>query len=184
MNFLPRHAFAVLCCACFVSAVAISAEPEQDPAPVSVNEGEGQGPMPHRAEGTGPMRDRAEGHGPMRDRGQGHGPMMPHGVHLDEAQQDKVFAIVHAQEPQMREYEKAARHAHQALRAMATSGQFDDAKASALAQAGAQAMAGMALQQARADARINALLTPEQRRQASERGEFPEARRPAAPGKP
>lgn len=101
----------------------------------------------------------------------GRGPhaMFPHGVGLDEAQQDRVFAIVHAQEPRMREQGKAARHAHEALRAMATSGQFDDARASALAQAGADAMAAMALQQARTDAQIYALLSPEQRRQAAQR---------------
>lgn len=69
----------------------------------------------------------------------------------------------------MREQGKAARHAHEALRAMATSGQFDDAKASALAQSGANAMAAMALQQARTDAQIYAMLSPEQRRQAAQR---------------
>lgn len=100
----------------------------------------------------------------------GRGPesMFLDGVVLDETQQDKVFAIVHAQEPRMREQGKAARHAHEALRAMAFSGQFDDARATSLAQAGASAMAAIALQQARADAQIYALLSPEQRRQAAE----------------
>jgi protein CpxP len=171
MNFLPRHAFAMLCCASVVSAVAMSAEPEQAPPPGRTMQDEGPGSMPHRGEGPGPMQHR----------GQGHGPMLPPGVHLDEAQQDKVFAIVHAQEPRMREQEKAARHAHEALRAMATSGQFDDARASALAQAGAQAMAAMALQQARTTAQINALLTPEQRRQADEHGRRRESRNESRP---
>lgn len=76
----------------------------------------------------------------------------------------------------MREQEKAARHAHEALRAMATSGQFDEAKATALAQAAGKAMAAIALQRARTDAQINALLTPEQRRQAAERGPHREPR--------
>jgi protein CpxP len=156
MNFFPRHAFAMLGCACIVSAAAISAEPDNAPPPGRTMQDEGPGPMHHR--------------------GHGRGPMLPPGVHLDEAQQDKVFAIVHAQEPRMREQEKAARHAHEALRAMATSGQFDDARASALAQAGAQAMAAMALQRARTDAQINALLTPEQRRQADEHGRRRESR--------
>jgi Spy/CpxP family protein refolding chaperone len=100
--------------------------------------------------------------------GHGPAPMFLHGVVLDETQQDKVFAIVHAQEPQQREQAKASRQAHEALRALATSGQFDDARASALAQTAAKAMAAMALQQARTDAAIYALLTPEQRSQASE----------------
>jgi protein CpxP len=140
MNFLPRQALALLGCACIVSTAAMSAEPEHAPPPEHMMRGHGGGPMSLR------------------------------GVVLDEAQQDKVFAIVHAQEPQMREQEKAARHAHEALRAMVTSGQFDEAKASALAQAGAKAMAATALQRARTDAQINALLTPEQRRQANDHG--------------
>lgn len=94
----------------------------------------------------------------------------PRGMLLDEAQQDKVFAIVHAQEPQMREQAKAARHAHAALHAMAATGQFDEAKASALAQALGKAEASLALLRARTDAQVNALLTPEQRRQNAEHG--------------
>ncbi|MDB5918428.1 MAG: hypothetical protein JWR40_2662 [Massilia sp.] len=145
MKFLPRQALALLSWACIAGSAAVSAtaaEPDHAPPP---------------------------GH-MMRGPGHGEGPMLPPGVRLDEAQQDKVFAIVHAQQPQMREQEKAARHAHEALRAMAASGQFDDARASSLAQAGGQAMAAMALQRARMDAQINALLTPEQRRQAREPG--------------
>lgn len=146
MKLLSRHALALLGCACIASTAAISAEPDRAAPP---------GHMMHE-----------QGHG-----GRGPATRFLHGVALDEAQQDKVFAIVHAQEPQLREQSKAARHAHEALRAMATSGQFDDAKASALAQTAAKAMAAMALQQARTDAQIYALLTPEQRRQASERGQ-------------
>ncbi len=142
MNFFPRQALALLGCACIVSSAAMSAEPDRAPPP--------------------PFGHMMGGHGP--------GPMPMRGVDLDEAQQDKVFAIVHAQQPQMHEQEKAARRAHQALRAMAASGQFDEAKAAALAQAGASAMAAIALQQARTEAQINALLTPAQRRQAAERG--------------
>jgi protein CpxP len=145
MKLFPRHALALLGCACIVSTAAMSAEPDRAPPP---------GHMMHEG-GPG-------GHGPA--------PRFLRGVALDEAQQDKVFAIVHAQQPQLREQSKAARHAHEALRAMATSGQFDEAKASALAQTAAKAMAAMALQQARTDAQVYALLTPEQRRQASEGG--------------
>lgn len=148
MKLLPRQALALLGCACIVSTAAMSAEPEQAPP----------GRMMHE-----------RGH-------EGHGPMFLHGVVLDEAQQDKVFAIVHAQEPQMREQAKAARHAHEALRALATSGQFDDAKAAALAKTGAGAMAAMALQQARTDAQIYALLSPEQRRRAGQHGQPREPR--------
>lgn len=142
MKLSLRQALALLGSACIVSTAAIAAEPDHSPP----------GQMMH---GRGPA-------------GRGPGPMFLHGVMLDEAQQDKVFAIVHAQEPRMREEGKAVRHAHEALRALAASGQYDDAKASALAQDGANAMAAMALQQARTDAQIYALLSPEQRRQAVE----------------
>lgn len=140
---MTKVLIALLGCACIAAVSATAAEPEHAPPPGHMMQGPGHGPRT----------------------------MLPPGVHLDEAQQDKVFAIVHAQQPQMREHEKAARHAHEALRAMAASGQFDDARASALAQASARAMAAMTLQRARMDAQITALLTPEQRRQAREPGQ-------------
>lgn len=144
MKRITRHTLALLGCACIVSTAAMAAEPDR-------------APPGHMQRGQGPE-------------GRGQAPGFLRGVVLDEAQQDKVFAIVHAQEPQLREQSKAARHAHEALRAMATSGQFDDARAAALAQTAAKAMAAMALQRARTDAQVYALLTPEQRRQASEHG--------------
>jgi protein CpxP len=146
MKLFPRHALALLGCACIVSTAAMSAQADRGPPPARMMHGQGPG-------------------------GHGQAPGFLRGVELDEAQQDKVFAIVHAQQPQLREQAKAARHAHEALRAMATSGQFDEARASALAQSAASAMAALALQQARTDAQVYALLTPEQRRQASEGGQ-------------
>lgn len=135
----------------------------------------------------------AEGHGPERGHegrpggrgmagpGPDHegpgGPGMPpplmapflHGIELTDAQQDKVFAILHAEMPYLREQHKAAMKAHEALRALSGSAQFDDAKAAALAQAGAQAMANIELQRARTEQKLLALLTPEQRKQLAER---------------
>jgi Spy/CpxP family protein refolding chaperone len=95
-------------------------------------------------------------------------PKFLRGVQLDEAQQDKVFAIMHAQEPLLREQFKAEHHAHEALRALAVSGRFDDARASALAEEASKANAAATLQRARSAAQIYALLTPEQRRKAAE----------------
>lgn len=97
--------------------------------------------------------------GPDRD----DGPPPPRGPQLTEAQQDKLFALHHAAEPAQREREKAMRHAHEALREMADSGKFDDAKAAALAQTIGQAAAADALDHAREQAQFLALLTPEQR---------------------
>ena len=42
-------------------------------------------------------------------------------LHLSEAQQDKVFAIMHAQAPQAREQAKTVRKAHQAVHELVTS---------------------------------------------------------------
>ncbi|MDB5754034.1 MAG: hypothetical protein JWR56_462 [Massilia sp.] len=138
MKSLQRKALILFGCACIFGGAAMAADGGRPPRP-------------------GQMMD---GHGP--------GPRFLHGVQLDEAQQDKVFAILHAQEPMLREQAKAERQAHQALRALAASGQFDEAKASALAQAAGRAIAASALQRARSEAQIQALLTPEQRRQAAE----------------
>ena len=184
MKLFPRQALALLACACIASGAALSAEPERA-APLGRMMG-GHGPQ-------GGMRggDMSDGHGEHGGRGEhgqpggmmggrgehgehggpggGQRPAFLRGVRLDEAQQDKVFAILHAQAPLMREQAKAARKAHEALRAISTAAPFDDAKASALAQVGAKAMAAMALQHARTEAQIYALFTPEQRRQATER---------------
>lgn len=91
------------------------------------------------------------------------------GIELSEAQQDKIFSILHAEMPYLREQHKAAMKAHEALRALSSGAQYDDAKAASLAQAGAQAMANIELQRSRTEQKLLALLTPEQRKQVAER---------------
>jgi Spy/CpxP family protein refolding chaperone len=106
-------------------------------------------------------------HGPDGDHERG--PGMPfghmplHRLKLTEAQQDKVFAIMHAQAPQRREYDKAIRKAHEALRDLGHADKFDETKAGAVARDLGQAVAAQALLQARTDAQVQAVLTPEQR---------------------
>lgn len=101
------------------------------------------------------------------------GPGMPppflHGLNLTDAQQDKVFAIVHGQAPAIREQERALRKAREALHALATAAQYDDAKAAAQAQAAAQAMANLELSRVRMEQKVLAVLTAEQRKQVGER---------------
>ncbi len=84
-------------------------------------------------------------------------------LELNEAQEQKAFAIRHAQEPVRFEQTAALRKAHDALRALSDSGQFDEAKAQVLSQAIGKATAALALSRARADAQFLALLTAEQR---------------------
>lgn len=130
---------------------------------------------------TPPPAERMMQHSGPGEHGRGpgghgaHGLPFLRGVTLTEAQQDRVFAIMHAAEPQQREQMKSAHKAHEALNAMAASGQFDEGKAAALAQTAGQAMAALALMHARTEAQVMALLTPEQRQQAASA----HARRPA-----
>ena len=97
----------------------------------------------------------------------GHSPAL-RDVALSEAQEDQVFAILHAEEPYLREQGKAAAKAHEALRALAGADQYDDAKAAALAKEAATAMANIALQHVRTEQKLRALLTPEQRKKQAE----------------
>jgi periplasmic protein CpxP/Spy len=102
--------------------------------------------------------------------GMGRAPFL-HGIELSEQQDDKVFALLHAQEPELREQRKIVEKSHEALHALATSGKYDDAKAVALTQAGAQAMARIALDQIRTEQQILAILTPEQRQKVDQRAQ-------------
>jgi Spy/CpxP family protein refolding chaperone len=120
---------------------------------------DGHGPGPeHEFEGRGPG-------GPGR--GFGHGRFG--GLQLSEAQQDKLFAIEHAAAPQRRQQAKAVRHAHEALRDLRESNQFDEAKAGAASRELGQAVAAEALLEARVHAQVMAVLTPEQREQLRKR---------------
>jgi Spy/CpxP family protein refolding chaperone len=97
----------------------------------------------------------------------GHGGLLRHlhRLNLSEAQQDKLFAIMHAAAPERREHMKAIRKAHEALAELARADRFDDAKASALSRELGQAIAAEALLQARTEAKALAVLTPEQHEQ-------------------
>ncbi|ATQ77394.1 hypothetical protein CR152_25005 [Massilia violaceinigra] len=96
------------------------------------------------------------------------GPLFGQGVELTDAQEDKVFAILHAQKPKRREHARTLHDSQDALRALGNAEQFDDAKASSLAQAAGKALAALALLDARTDAQVRAVLTPEQRKQSAD----------------
>ena len=89
-------------------------------------------------------------------------------VVLNEVQQDKVFSLLLAQAPRQREQAKAAFKSMEELRLLSTSDHFDVVKARGSADAHARALADMALLRAELDARIRALLTPEQRKQVDD----------------
>ena len=98
----------------------------------------------------------------------------PHGVALSEDQQDQLFAIMHAQAPQRRALDKTIRKAAQALRELGRAEPFDDARAVALSRELGQALGAEALLRARTQAKVGALLTPQQREEQRQR--FPRPR--------
>jgi periplasmic protein CpxP/Spy len=100
-------------------------------------------------------------------------PRFLHGLQLSEEQNDKVFALMHAQAPALRAKAKEARKAHEELHRLSLSADFNEATAKSLADAGARAMADMALMRARADQQIYRLLTLEQRRALENRPIMP-----------
>lgn len=102
--------------------------------------------------------------------GSGHHMMPPHlrGLNLTEAQQDKVFEIMHGQTPVMRDKAKALRKAEGDLRALAAAPDYSEAKARTLADAAAKAIAEMTLLRAKTDRQVFEVLTSEQRKQLAE----------------
>jgi Spy/CpxP family protein refolding chaperone len=155
---------AALLAAC--CATTFAAGQADAPAP-----GVGPASAPEHGFGDGPR-----GHGPFGRGPHGHGPFG--GMQLSEAQQDKLFAIEHAAEPQRRQQEKAVRRAHDALRALRDAAQFDEAKAGAASREFGQAIAAKELLEARVHAQAMAVLSPEQREQLRQRRPQPPQDRP------
>jgi Spy/CpxP family protein refolding chaperone len=83
-------------------------------------------------------------------------------LNLTEDQQDKVFAILHAAAPPMRDREKAARKAREALHDLVRSSSFSESSAATLAQAQGAAESQLALLRTRMEHDVYSVLTPEQ----------------------
>lgn len=132
---------------------------------------------PPMGQGAGP------GFGPGPDMGMAPLPHFLHHLDLSEAQRDKIFALLHAEAPRLRDQAKALRQSHEALREMARSENFDAKRAKELADAGANAMAAMALARASMENQLFNLLTPEQRErmQAMDDGPRGHFNRPGRP---
>ena len=156
-----RITAAALIAAALVAAPAAFADPMPAPPPPGEH---GAGPGGDLAPDAGPgpgERRGPGGHGPR------HGPGFPflRGIDLTQAQEDRLFAILHAQAPQLREQDKLEDKAHEALRAMAESGDYNEAKAAGHTRALGQAIAARELLRVRTAGQVMALLTPEQRAQ-------------------
>lgn len=123
------------------------------------------GPTPAGPPHDGPPHDGPPHEGPPHGPG-GFGPFGHlHRLRLSEAQQDQLFAIMHAAAPRQRTQAKAERKAHEALRTLGAAPQFDEARANAAARELGQAIADGALLRARLESQVLAVLTPEQRQQ-------------------
>lgn len=100
-----------------------------------------------------------------------HKPGMPpylRAVNLTEAQKDQLFALRHEQAPKMREQHKAQFKLMQEMRETTQADQFDEAKAKSIASQMAALDQEKILARAQNEAKIFALLTPEQRTKARE----------------
>jgi len=98
-------------------------------------------------------------------------PGVPHyfkALNLTQDQQDKIFAITHEQAPVKYTQHKQHREALEALRTLAQADKFDEAKAQQLADQLGKLEKEKVLSRLKTEAKINAVLTPEQRAKARE----------------
>jgi Spy/CpxP family protein refolding chaperone len=152
---------------------------ECGPAAPGKHEGGRPGARGPGGEGGPEGRGGPEGHGGPGGFGGPGGPGGPgqggphafflHGLDLTDAQDDKIFALVHAQEPVLREQHKIIEKSRKALHEMRESGKYDDAKAATLAQAEAAATVKITLTQLRTEQQILGTLTAQQRTKLEER---------------
>ena len=171
MNPLRLTAIVLIAAACGAAPAAF-AEPQPQPQPQPQSDPQSAPPPGERLDGPGGGMARGPdaGPGPGERRGPGgfpprHGPGLAflRGLELSEAQQDRLFAILHAEAPQLREQDKQERKAREALRAMFDTGEFDEPRAALHTKALGQAVAARELLRVRTAGRVMALLTPEQR---------------------
>ncbi len=90
------------------------------------------------------------------------------GLDLTEPQQDKIFELLHSQEAIMRAQHKAAHKAMEEMHLLAASDHYNPSEVRPLADKLAKAIADTLVLQTATEARIRALLTPEQRKPANE----------------
>jgi Spy/CpxP family protein refolding chaperone len=128
---------------------------------------------------AGDSADNCPAHGQTihGDFGKGGGPAMMgsgtfralRGLDLTEAQRDKIFDLSYKQMPTLRDKVKELRTAREELRTLSRTDAYDEAKVKALTEQAAGTMAELAQLHARTEHEIYSLLTPEQRKDLSER---------------
>ena len=93
-------------------------------------------------------------------------PPLPPSLNLSESQQDKIFELLHSQEPTVRAQHRAVHKALAEMKRLATSDHYSPPEVRPLADKLAKAIADTLVLRTATKARIRALLTPEQRKQA------------------
>jgi len=141
-------------------STAQSDAPQNAATPSARHSEHGARMMGHRGEGK--MR-----HASMRhEQGSPQGGAMGwlRGLDLSEAQRDRIFEIMHAQAPRMREQRKAMQAARKELGQLSTAATLDANQVQAASTKVAQAMASMIENQVRTRNAIFQQLTPEQQK--------------------
>lgn len=153
------------------TALAAGAFAQGAPAASGADRSEPPHGLAHHGAAMHPVHMGAEGFGPM---GRG----LLRGLDLTEAQRDRVFGIMHAQAPALREQAKHLRQAQRELNTLALATELDEARLKAAVDRAARSMADMALLRTRTHNEVFKLLTPEQQAQLKARLEAGPARSP------
>lgn len=101
----------------------------------------------------------------------GHGMGMMRGLHrldLSEAQQDKIFELMHAQAPTMRKQMQTLRKVEADLQALKQTPDYSEAKAKELIISMTQKQADMEMSRLQTERKVLEVLTPEQRQQLND----------------
>ena len=161
MSFALRSAAAAAC----LFAAAMNLDIQANARETSAGSGEchhfppgdrGMPPGGHDGMAGGPWgpRPAAFGSTPL--------PPWMHQLQLSESQQDRVFTILHEQEPGLRDRFKAVHHSREALHRASLSPGADAAQLRSLADAAGKADADLAVLMAQTDQQLLLVLTPEQ----------------------
>ncbi|CAK0756940.1 periplasmic protein CpxP/Spy [Gammaproteobacteria bacterium] len=137
-------------------------EPDGDPAHCKMMNGK------HGKPGMNPMM------GPMMGMGgigmfSGQFPPFLRGIKLTETQNDKIYELVHSQEPALREKRKEIKKGHLMLHNLVLSDQYDETKAKELVESNMRTIAEMTLMVTTMHNKIYQILTPEQRKQLEDK---------------
>ncbi len=177
---MKPHRIAAACAIALALTTSVASQAQQPPSQSPSTTGQS---MPHGSPHGGrhhagqPHHAPHAGHAGHHARGGQHGHdglMLPgagllRGLNLSEAQRDRVFAILHAQAPQMRAQTRDAQKAREALQQVALAGELDEARLQELAQRAARASTDLALLRARTHNALFRELTPEQQAQLKAR---------------